>query len=524
MSETRHRVKRMDKLLITLILFALSLAGCDLPPGIVELLQNPTPIAIEALPTHVAPAPADTAWDDRSPFRRGLIKAEQGVLDDLVGASVYHIDLQIPRDFQAVQGEQQVLYTNREDAPLDAVYFRLFPNTAGGALTLSSLQVGGQDAEIIYEFENSALRVPMAPALPPGEAIEIEMRFTVDIPREMGGNYGLFGYFDDILVLDEAYPVIPVYDDEGWNVETPPPNADVSYVDAGFYLVRVTAPAKLTIVSTGSEIGREYPADSDLQVVTIAAGPIRDFYLAASDRFTLVSKKVGETTINSYAASDSMEHAKLALDVAGNAMKSFSARLGPYPYTEFDIVSSPMQALGMEYSGMTAIALSLFDPEKTAGGLPTSVQIEAATAHEVGHQWFYDVVTSDQIDEPWLDEAVVQYLTGLYYEDTYGDEAAKSFISSWYSRWDRVNRADVPIGLPAGDYEGSQYGAVVYGRGPIFIAKLAETMGQEAFDEFLRDYYQTNKWGIGTGDEFKQLAEEHCACDLTPLFEEWVYE
>jgi aminopeptidase N len=49
-------------------------------------------------------------------------------------------------------------------------------------------------------------------------------------------------------------------------------------------------------------------------------------------------------------------------------------------------------------------------------------------------------------------------------------------------------------------------------------------MGQEKFDGFLRDYYESHQWGIGTGEAFKQLAERHCQCDLAPLFEEWVYE
>ena len=80
------------------------------------------------------------------------------------------------------------------------------------------------------------------------------------------------------------------------------------------------------------------------------------------------------------------------------------------------------------------------------------------------------------------------------------------------------------IGLPAGDYSGQEYGAIVYGRGPLFIVALAETMGQKTFDEFYRDYYQLYKWGIAGGHEFKEMAERHCRCDLTPLFEEWVYE
>ena len=48
-------------------------------------------------------------------------------------------------------------------------------------------------------------------------------------------------------------------------------------------------------------------------------------------------------------------------------------------------------------------------------------------------------------------------------------------------------------------------------------------MGQDVFDAFLKDYFETNKWGIGTAKGFMELAERHCDCDLSALFEEWVY-
>jgi hypothetical protein len=132
-------------------------------------------------------------------------------------------------------------------------------------------------------------------------------------------------------------------------------------------------------------------------------------------------------------------------------------------------------------------------------------------------------VGNDQVDEPWLDEALVQYVVALYYLDTGGQSAAQAYRDSWYGRWDRVDRADIPIGLPAGNYESGEYGAIVYGRGPLFVEALSEKMEQEKFDEFLRDYYASRKWGIATGDTFKELAEQHCQCDLAPLFQEWVY-
>jgi len=156
------------------------------------------------------------------------------------------------------------------------------------------------------------------------------------------------------------------------------------------------------------------------------------------------------------------------------------------------------------------------------GGLPSRVILEAAVAHEVAHQWIYNVVGNDQVDEPWLDEALAQYLTMLYYADVYGEEGARAFRSALMGRWDRVDRADIPIGMPTGSYEGAEYAAIVYGRGPLFVETLAEKMGQEKFEQFLRGYYAVHKWGIATRDSFQQLAEAACECDLAPLFEAWV--
>ncbi len=142
------------------------------------------------------------------------------------------------------------------------------------------------------------------------------------------GNIGLFGYFDNVLVLDKFYPVTPVYDDEGWNVEVLSPNGDVTYFDASFYVVRVTAPAKLTVVASGVEVGHEREGDN--QVLTFVAGLARDFYIVASDRYTVINETVGETTVNSYAFAERADGAKLALQYAAAALKSYNVRFGVY--------------------------------------------------------------------------------------------------------------------------------------------------------------------------------------------------
>jgi hypothetical protein len=461
------------------------------------------------------------AWQDRSIFSSNLIAGEQSILEELGGRTVYHIELLIPEDMVDLSGHQEVLYTNLEDHPLEDIYFRLYPNLFDGKTTLSSVTIDGEEITPVYELANSAARLHLPALLKPGESIVIGMDFAVSVPTEGSGNYGLFGYIDGILVLHKFYPVIPVYDDEGWNVEIPPRHGDVSYFDASFYLVQVTAPENIVITTSGIEVERI--TNGTQQVITYANGPARGFYIAASNLFDVMSETLNGTTVNSYYLLGSNEGAENVLDIAVDALDSFNTRFGEYPYTELDLVSTPMDALGMEYPGITAISTALYDPNGQISGVPAIIYLESAVAHEVGHMWFYNVVGNDQLDEPWVDEAIVQYLTGLYYMDVYGMEGFEGFKDSWLDRWSRVDFADIPIGLPAADYEAKEYGAIVYGRGPLFIDALAEVMGQEVFDHFLRDYYQINKWGIGTAKNFKEIAEDHCDCDLTALFDEWVY-
>jgi hypothetical protein len=509
---TWNRVR--THILVGLIVFVLVAVPACSP-------NTPQATPIQTVATAIS-GPAEN-WDDREIFRAGLIKDEQKALEQMPGASVYHLDVRIADDFASLQGQEQVRYTNQENKALDAIYFQLFPNMAGGKSSVSAVKVDGQDTQPVYESENSTVRVPLTTPLQPGQHVVVQMDFKIEVPTEIGGNYGLFGYLNDILVLDGFYPAIPVYDEAGWHAGKLPPNSDTTFQDASFYVVRVTAPDSLTLITSGIQV--DSAKKDGNQVVTFAAGPARDFYMAASDRFVVISETVGETTVNSYAFKDWEEGSQAALNTAVNAIKGYSARLGTYPYTEFDVVSTPMQgATGIEYPGITGINFAVYDPSAVISGLPAPVMLEATVAHEVGHQWFYNAVGNDQINEPWLDEAVTQYVTGLYFLDMYGQQGMDGYRGSWVSRWERANRELIPIGLPAGSYEGREYSAIVYGRGPLFIEALQQKMGQAVFDQFLRDYYQSNKWGIGTTVGFKQLAEKDCQCDLTSIFDEWVYK
>lgn len=500
----------MKRLLASILSLSLLLASCASLP--------PTPDSPTSTPE---PDLMDTPWEDHSIFQSGLVDSAQSVLNELDGASVYHIEFTIADNLYQITGSQEVHYTNNENLPLTEIHFRLFPNILGGEMTVSDLTVDGRAVPPRYELADSLMIVPLSAPLEAGQSAVIKMDFAVTVPQTVDLNYGVLAYYDDVLALAHAYPMIAVYDDEGWNAEIPPQDGDVTFGDAAFYLVRIRAPKGLTLVTSGREIQRG--EEGQAQVLTVANGPARDFYLAASPKYKEVSQTFGEVTIRSYAPKEMKDGAQFALEVASMAIDTFSRRYAPYPYTEFDIVATPTLALGIEYPGMTAITTRIYDVGGEYRGTPASLYMESTVAHEVGHQWFYNLVGGDQLENPWLDESLTQFITLQYYADVHGSNGEDGFRASLESRWERVNRADIPIGLPVAGYQGGEYGAIVYGRGPLFFVALREEMGSETFDRFMTEYTESLSWGIATPEYLQSLAEQKCSCGLDALFAEWVY-
>jgi hypothetical protein len=442
-------------------------------------------------------------------------------LEDLDRASVYTINMTIDLDGEVARifGTEHILYTNLETVPLESIYFRLIPNIGGDYLAVSEVKITGVLMQPILEYAGTALRVDLNTPLGPGESALISFLFDQVVPSVMGGNYGLYVYLDEILALDAFFPIIPVYNDEGWNVEDPPQNADMIFVDAAFFSVTVDAPRDLVLVAGGRETDRSETGDR--QIVTFEGGPQRDFYLAASPNFVSASDTVDGTLVTSYFIEEFRDSGEMVLDVGVHALEIFNQRLGQYPYDELDLVSTPMQAGGMEYSNIVALGIFTYDPSSSVNGIPGPSFLEGAAAHEVAHQWFYNQVMNDQIDEPWVDESLVQYATYLYYLDRYGEQSGSGFLGSFDDRWDRVDRELIPIGLPAKDYTPKEYGAIVYGRGALLFDALSKEMGLETFDAFLLEYVEIYRWKTVEPQDLKNIAESTCDCDLTHLFANW---
>ncbi len=450
------------------------------------------------------------SWEERRPFKIGLIKSERTVLRELPLATVYHIALDLT-DVDQIRLKQEVRVFNKQNIPTKELYFYLFPNLLGGKIVLNKLELNGQTIIPTYENENTLLHINLLEPLAPSEASTVYFELTLELPKENKHNYNILTFDEDILSLAHIYPTLAVQDPElGWVVSTPSPQGDLLFAESSFFLLQVTLPKNMKLVSSGQIIKREKKDNKKL--LTIAAGPVRDIFLVASKHFHVLEAKLGKTKVYSYYVLPPKANSKQILDYNLNytlkALGSFNTRFGQYPFKEFDLVPLPTSALGVEFPGIIGVSTDIY---KTSN----KNLLESVIAHEVGHQWFYSVIGNDQTKEPWLDEVLTQYATWLYYKDQYGQQGYEDFRNSLESRWRAVNNVNLPIDEPVEYYTSYEYSGIIYGLGALVLEDLAKEMGKVTFDCFLQDYYQNNKWGIVRGEDFFELAEQHCNCKIS---------
>ncbi|MEA3375541.1 MAG: hypothetical protein U9R72_05015 [Chloroflexota bacterium] len=109
-------------------------------------------------------------------------------------------------------------------------------------MTVTHLLKDGRPITPSVESEGSALRVPLDPPLRSGRTLTLTMDFTVDVPTSGAYGHGLFSHVQGGMALPTVYLLIPVHDEDGWNIEIAPVHGDDIFADVSIYKVRITAP------------------------------------------------------------------------------------------------------------------------------------------------------------------------------------------------------------------------------------------------------------------------------------------
>jgi len=484
------------------------------PPTASPTLQPQATIRPSPVP-QPSPTPEPTTvahgWLDQE---LALLPEARDSLQLLHNPTTYVMELSIDADAAQVSGQVDIHYTNNETLELSEIPLRLFPNSdtsRGGCTNVSVVQVDGQDVTPRFELADTVLWLPLSDPLNPADSIDISVGFDVCVPPGDGRNFSSFAAKQGVIALAHFYPFVPVYDDEGWNIELAPYYGDIIYADISLYDVTVTTRKDLTLVATGVVLSQEETGEGMI-ARRVVSGPARDFNMILSHQYTLVQDEVDGIVVNSYFLPGRDEGGAEVLDVAKQSLHIFNQRFGPYPYTEFDVASTFTSAAGIEYPGLVVIADRLYDGDGRS---------EWVVAHEVAHQWWYNMVGNDQVDDPWVDEALTQYSTALYYGDRYGAKSGASAIQvGLLNRWEvaRSDGRDRAVAGPLASFAVEDYGPIVYGKGPLFFHALRDKVGDAAFDEFLCAYLLEHLWRIATPESLLSVAETTTAQNLDDLY------
>ncbi|MGH2558668.1 MAG: M1 family metallopeptidase, partial [Thermomicrobiales bacterium] len=440
----------------------------------------------------------------------------------------YTIDVRLDAEDSTIAGDARVLFRNETPDTLTEVVFRLYPNGVHygeGGLTVEQALLDGEEVRPRLDVEDTVLSLPLGEPLLSGDAVEIDLQFTVEVPENSDGTFGIFSRdtSDGTWVLADWYPIVAGYEaGTGWRLDAPISGVDATFSDAALYDVTVTAPAGLTIVATGTEVSSE--DDGDEVRRRYLSGPAREFALVADDDYVVATGEVGATTIRSYANPGGEAGAQAALAIAIAAITAYAAHFGAYPYEEFELVDTPLAgALGVSWTGIVFLNGDLIYDAPLYVNDPG--RFEYLIAHEVGHQWWGGTVGANSNDHTYLTEGLTNAAFVTYLETAHGPEVARQemrarvvdpYLSALTTIGDGV--VDVPISQITG---GPPRGVIDYGKGAIGFLAIRVHIGNDAYLAALRDYADRYAFEIAAPQDLRRAFERAAGEQIDELWRVW---
>lgn len=418
--------------------------------------------------------------------------------------SQYHFDLLFDYAQHTLQVEQEIVFLNKYDFPMNEILLVIPPRFFPGVYTQTSLQ-----GDLIASSSEDGIKTALTLSQPlsANESLTINLSYTLNLPNREG----TLGFTDRQTNLSNWYPYIPPRDQNG-NWLAHEPFIDASNMVVGEYIVNEIADFTVNFQLVGNT--------PDLLIAT-GACPIpmengtryelpkaRAIAFSISNQYHLEEIQHNDLLIQAYVFSNQKQNASAITRIAAQAMDLFSELYGEYPRERVVIVSADFLH-NMEMDGMVLLSNKIID---FYDGTPLN-NLTILIPHELSHQWFYSLVGNDQAFEPWLDEAIATYSESLFYERYHPE-----YLQWWWNNRVYAHEHNGYVNnsiYEAGSYE--NYRASVYLNGAIFMQDLSENIGKEAFLSALRHYVKNNQYGVATQKEFFDALYQANPIDLNHL-------
>ncbi|SJZ90257.1 M1 family metallopeptidase [Garciella nitratireducens] len=470
----------------------------------------------------------------------GYSQTSEGDLSQY-GVHHYKINARFLEEKNLLQVQQEVFYENKYEKEFDTIYFHLYPNAfqeekkapfpedeieqaypsgfEPGYIKIEKVKVEGKDIKSRIEGQDDTiLALSLKQPLKPNEKITIEFEYQVKVPPCVSR----FGYGENTYNFGNWYPIASVYDESGWNLEPYYAIGDPFYSEVGNYEVTLQLPKKYELATTGNikktDTVEGSKGEEEEKIWKIEAQGVRDFAWVISDDFQVKTADTDGTQIKVYYLEG--QEGNKALEVAKNNIKIFNKLFGKYPYQQFSVVSNDFYIGGMEYPNLVYIDQNIFSGKY-------NIALEYIITHETAHQWWYGMIGNDEVDQPWLDEALTEYSTMLYYRERYGEKTMMTMFNEMivndYVRTKALVQGDERIAKSVKEFENNRaYSGIVYGKGAMMFYELEEKVGKENFQKILQHYFKENRFTNATEKDIQDATRSVTGKDYQEFFDQWL--
>ncbi|MEI7596994.1 MAG: M1 family metallopeptidase [Bacteroidota bacterium] len=466
----------------------------------------------------------------------------------------YKIDVFLNDFSNTLHAIETIEYTNNSADTLREIYFHIWANAYKNNSTefaKQQLALGSDDfyfsskndkgfidsldftvnkEKVQFEINKNQIdvcKITLNQALLPKQTIIISTPFKVKIPNQIFSRSGRDG---NMFQLTQWYPKPAVYDKNGWNLFSYTDQGEF-YSEFGKFDVTITAPEKYIIAATGilkaenkinGTIIQNYQLDSIHDFAWFASP---DFNYAF-DEITIpeTGKKVKIQTYN--LKTDTSKIWDNTLEYIKKTIITYSELVGPYPYSVASVVeSADNYGGGMEYP-----SICILSPSSDAKSH------ELLVAHEVGHNWFYGIIGSNENLNPWMDEGINSFYEYSYCQKFFPNTS--SYIGN-FSKLLKINpllsakierqaiylalaslHTDQAANLAANKYNTANYTGIVYEKVASSFIYLKAYLGDSVFDKCIKSYYA--EWAFKHPDpkDIKAVFERISNKDLSWFFDD----
>jgi hypothetical protein len=373
--------------------------------------------------------------------------------------------------------------------------------------------------------DETDVRVPLPSEVASGEKISLDVVFDDKLPIVVERT----GYRGTFHMIGQWFPKIARLEPDGAFAHFPQHHLSEFYADFGTYDVTLDVPQNFELGATGPLV--EWRVANGRRVERHVQADVHDFAWAAWDKWTSLRENIDGVDVKLLYPLGFDRVAEREMAALRFALPYYSTNYGRYPYGVLTVVhpqEDAGEAGGMEYPTLITSGGAWWTP---AGVL----EPEIVTVHELGHQWFYGLVATNELAWPFLDEGLNQFAEvdamGAWRGAASASDLAALALSD--AAINAVGGAmsvhDEPVAQPANAFSsGANYGRLVYARTASVIETFARVYGEASVRRALGRYARRFRFQHPGPEAFLAIVQEalgvHVAATLrAALFEKgWV--